>query len=162
MTLYLDMDGVLADFDEAAGRILGTDNTYRWEWVHGSDAFWEALNRHENFFFNLKPMPDALFLWGNVRQLNPIILTALPNSRDIEVRVQKRMWVDKYLGRDVPMIFTHGAKNKAEHAKPKDVLVDDRLVAAKEWRARGGVYIHHTDATSTLRQLDLLPLEIAA
>src|SRR5690606_19023657 len=102
--IYLDMDGVLADFDAAARKALGTDNSYKWEWIHGTKAFWATLYANPNFFADLPPMPDALRLFERVEHLRPIVLTALPKTGAVEVDRQKREWVARYLGADVQVI----------------------------------------------------------
>jgi hypothetical protein len=33
------------------------------------------------------------------------------------------------------------------------VLIDDRIDLAREWTNKGGIFIHHTDAKSTLQKL---------
>jgi hypothetical protein len=44
LTIYVDLDGVLANFDKAAEGILKTDNIYKYEFVWGPDKFWEGIN----------------------------------------------------------------------------------------------------------------------
>lgn len=151
-TIYLDMDGVLADFDRGAEAAIGTTNTYKWEWIHGSNAFWRALDAVPDFFLRLPPMPDALLLFGNVRHLDPIVLTALPKSGSEDIDRQKREWIRKYFGADVRVVtcLTH---EKPDYCLPGDILVDDRNVNAAPWIDRGGRYVLHTGAESTLEQL---------
>jgi hypothetical protein len=151
--LFLDLDGVLADFDEGARRILGTDNSYKWEWIHGTENFWGMLNAAPEFFFNLPMMPDARYLWSNVEYLKPTILTALPKSGAQDVDRQKRLWVAEHLGLNVPVItcLTH---EKPAYCEPGDVLVDDRTVNAKAWTGQGGVFVHHETAHKSLGHLN--------
>lgn len=151
-TLFLDMDGVLADFDAGANAALGTDNSYKWEWIHGTKAFWQKLFENPNFFGDLPPMSDALHLFGNVRHLRPVVLTALPKSGADEVDAQKRAWIAKYLGPDVPVItcLTH---EKPGYCQAGDILVDDRAVNQEAWNEAGGRYVHHVSAVDTLAQL---------
>lgn len=155
MRLFLDMDGVLADFDAGANAALGTENSYKWEWIYGTKAFWERLFANPNFFGDLPPMPDALHLYGNVRHLRPIVLTALPKSDAGAVDTQKRAWIEKYLGPDVEVItcLTH---EKPGYCEPGDVLVDDRAVNRDAWVDRGGHYVQHVSAVDTLSQLSSL------
>lgn len=45
------------------------------------------------------------------------------------------------------------------------VLIDDRIKFKADWEAKGGIFIHHTDTTATLRQLQdhgILPKATAA
>lgn len=155
MTIYVDLDGVLANFDKAAERILGTDNIYKWEFVWGADKFWEKLNRHPKFFQELTMMPDAPFLWRSVELHKPVILTALPRENGERVAEQKRTWVGKHLGWKVEVI-TCPTKDKPNYCKPGDVLIDDRAVNRDAWLGQGGTYIIHTSADSTITTLKAL------
>lgn len=149
--LWLDMDGVLADFDAAACAALQTDNTYKWEWVHGTKAFWAGLNASPTFFLDLPPMRDAWFLLESVRHLKPKVLTALPKTGADAVAVQKREWIARHVGDlEVVTCLTH---EKPDYCQPGDVLVDDRAVNRDKWEKRGGRYVLHTDALSSVREL---------
>lgn len=151
--LWLDMDGVLADFDSAACEALNTDNSYKWEWIHGSKAFWDTLNQNPNFFYDLPPMADCLVLFDKVEHLNPIILTALPKTGAHEVDRQKRAWVAKYLGENVRVV-TCQTHEKPDYCLRGDVLVDDRSVNKAKWEAAGGSYVLHVSALDSIRQLE--------
>jgi hypothetical protein len=151
-TLYLDLDGVLANFDLGAGIILGTDNIYKWEFVHGPDAFWDKLNAYPNFFGGLPLMGDAQYLWNAVKKTKPVILTALPKAGADEVERQKRAWVKHYLGADVEVICCQ-TKDKPQFCSPGDVLVDDRAVNRDAWEKLGGHYVLHTAAPLSVQLL---------
>lgn len=150
--VYLDMDGVLADFDAGAEDVIGTTNTYKWEWIHGSAAFWDRLNAAPEFFLNLPPMRDLDVLWSSVQHLSPIVLTALPKRDDHDVARQKREWISRHLGPDVPVI-TCLTSEKPNYCNPGDVLVDDRAVNRQLWEQRGGLYVLHTDAATSVAEL---------
>jgi hypothetical protein len=151
-TLYLDLDGVLANFDLGAGVILGTDNIYKWEFIHGPEAFWDQLNAYPNFFGSLPLMTDARELWAGVRAAKPVILTALPKVDADEVERQKRAWVKHHLGADVQVICCQ-TKDKPQFCSPGDVLVDDRAVNKEAWEKLGGHYVVHTYAAKSVQLL---------
>jgi hypothetical protein len=151
-TLYLDLDGVLANFDLGAGVILGTDNIYKWEFIHGPEAFWDQLNAYPNFFGSLPLMADARELWSGVRAAKPVILTALPKVDADEVERQKRAWVKHHLGADVQVICCQ-TKDKPQFCSPGDVLVDDRAVNKEAWEKLGGHYVVHTYAAKSVQLL---------
>src|SRR3954469_22667429 len=77
--LYLDCDGVLADFDRGAEMVLGVPPRL-FEERHGRAGFWQRLGEGAGFFFHLPLMPGATELFTAVRQLHPIILTGLPRG----------------------------------------------------------------------------------
>lgn len=151
-TIYLDLDGVLADFDLGAGLILGTDNIYKWEFIHGPKAFWEKLDSYPNFFGSLPLKNDAATLWNAVKKEKPVILTALPKMGAEEVERQKRAWVSRYLGEDVKVICCQ-TQDKPQFCSPGDVLVDDRAVNREAWEALGGHYVLHTYSAGSVQLL---------
>lgn len=153
--LYLDLDGVLADFDALAEAILDTDNIYKFEFVYGPEEFWRRLNEWPTFFEDLNMKHDAHLLWSSVRHLDPIILTALPRTNGERVEKQKRAWVARHLGENVRVI-TCPTKDKPNYCRPGDVLVDDRAVNREAWMRRGGGFVVHTHTYGTLRELRLI------
>src|SRR5262249_25132824 len=77
--IYLNCDGVLADFDTAAEAILGI-HPRTFEDQHGAAEFWTRLARAPDFFGRLEPMPDAYDLYDAVKAKAPIILTGMPEG----------------------------------------------------------------------------------
>lgn len=150
------MDGVLADFDKGAAKMLGTDNIYKFEFVYGQDEFWRLINRNPNFFSELEKMPGADYLVDSLRGYEVKVLTALPKTRQTLVAAQKEMWVRANIGH-MPVIAC-AANEKPSYCKPGDILIDDRALNQKAWEARGGRYIVHTDIGSTLAQLRSLEI----
>jgi hypothetical protein len=80
MQLYLDCDGVLADFDRAATKLLHMQPR-QFEKRYGRPEFWKRLARHPDFYGTLPMFPDAMVLFNAVRHLNPIILTVSGQNR---------------------------------------------------------------------------------
>jgi len=146
--IFLDCDGVLADFDRGAARILGLPPD-AFERRHGLGEFWKRLARAEDFFATLDPLPDAPELYAAVRHRDPIILTGLPRGTWAEP--QKRRWAQAHFP-GVPVITTLAAL-KHEHRHPGDVLVDDRDKHRHLWEANGGVFIHHRSAADSIAEL---------
>jgi 5'(3')-deoxyribonucleotidase len=146
--LFLDADGVLADFDLGARRLLGMSPK---EYIakHGRGAFWRKLAGAKNFYGTLPEMPDARLLFDAVRHLKPTILTGLPIGKWAEP--QKVEWAAEHFP-GVPII-TCMARDKHKHMHPGDVLVDDREKHRAAYEAAGVVFVHHANAADSLRQL---------
>ena len=146
--LFLDADGVLANFDAGVERLLGMPFK-RFEGKHGRGAVWKRLANATNFYGSLDEMPDARLLFDAVKHLKPTILTGLPLGN--WAAPQKVEWaIEHFPG--VPII-TCMARDKHKHMKPGDVLVDDRENHRAAYEKAGVVFIHHKNAADSLRQL---------
>ena len=152
--LFLDCDGVLADFDHGATAILGMPPK-AFEKRHGLGRFWAKLASAPDFYFSLPLLPGATELFEAVKHLDPIILTGLPQGN--WAADQKVRWAAQHF--PGTRIITTMARNKRNHGKPGDVLVDDMLKHAALWDEMGGVFIHHREVDETLARLkDYFPL----
>jgi len=146
--LFLDCDGVLADFDRAATEILGVPPR-EFERRHGPGEFWRRLARAPDFYARLPPMPDADELFEAVRHLNPIILTGLP--RGSWAAPQKVRWAAEHF--PGTRVITCMAVDKRRHAQEGDLLVDDTLRYRGLWEEAGGIFVHHRTAAETVEEL---------
>jgi 5'(3')-deoxyribonucleotidase len=157
MQLYLDCDGVLADFEKAAIALLKMPPR-QFEKRHGRPEFWKRLARHPDFYGSLPLMPDAMVLFEAVRHLDPIILTGLP--RGDWAAPQKVRWAAEHF--PGTRIITCLAADKRRHAREGDILVDDTLKYRDLWTGAGGIFVHHRDARSSIAELRLLIPEAMA
>ena len=146
--IYLDCDGVLADFDKSAQAILGAPSQV-FEKRHGAAEFWRRLARADGFFEHLELLPDALELYEAVKAKDPVILTGMPHGQWAEP--QKRRWAARHFP-GVPVITTAAAL-KREHCHPGDVLVDDRIQHRRLWERAGGLFIRHRSAEASIAVL---------
>jgi hypothetical protein len=146
--LFLDADGVLANFDEGARQLLGM-SLRQFEAKHGRGTFWKRLASAKNFYGTLAEMPDARLLFDAVNHLKPTILTGLPLGN--WAAPQKIEWAAEHFP-GVPII-TCMARDKHKHMHPGDVLVDDRENHRATYEAAGVVFVHHKSAEASLRQL---------
>lgn len=146
--IYLDMDGVLVDFELGVIQLLGK--------VFNDD--WDTLP--ESFFKNLPKQPDADYLVDRVMfsswefGYNVGILTAIPRRRFFPLAEQhKREWIEE----NYPFIkiFKTGpyAVDKQTHCKPGDILIDDSHLNIPQWNAVGGHGILHKSAKNSYAQL---------
>lgn len=158
-TIYLDMDGVVADFDEYAERILGLPPGHNGIYP---DEQWAKIAANPRLYKDLNTTPYADQLVNECRDLAAtkeyqlMFLTAVPKGNDIKwAFYDKVLWVQKHFGA-IPVHFGPYSKDKWHHCLPGDILIDDRLSNIDEWRAAGGVAIHHTNINSTLYELSSL------
>lgn len=146
--LFLDCDGVLADFDAGARALLGTDPA-TFMARRGPGEFWKRLARTGDFYATLPKMADADELFEAVRHLRPTILTGLPIGK--WAAPQKEHWAATHFP-GVPII-TCMARDKHRHMEGADVLVDDSERHMAAWQAAGGIYILHTSARDSIARL---------
>ncbi|HET8726798.1 MAG TPA: hypothetical protein VFO41_04720 [Alphaproteobacteria bacterium] len=145
MKLFLDLDGVLADFDRGVEAVTGK----RPDQLRTKEM-WRALSQEPDFFGSLEMMTDAQVLWEFCEPHRPTILTGLPHGS--WAPEQKRRWVANMLGAHIRVI-TCMSREKHRHAGPGHVLVDDRESAREPWERGGGTFILHTSAANSIAAL---------
>lgn len=146
--LFLDCDGVLADFNAGARALFGME-VAAFEARHGKRDFWRRIASAPDFYATLPLMPDACELFDAVAHLDPVILTGLPIGN--WAAPQKIRWAaTNFPG--VPII-TCMARDKHRHMTGADILVDDRLDYRSAWEAPGGIFVHHRSARESIAAL---------
>ena len=160
-TVYVDMDGVIADFARAAAEI-GFPVPPGDKVNPNDDAMWEKINSlgRDKFFANLNWTPDGKKLWDYVNNnfLNIKILTALgqTDKKDGMTSKGKKTW----LHRNIPMlnekdiIMVPNKHAKRHYARPGDIIIDDTKVVIDGWERKGGIGIHHKTTDDTIRKLE--------
>lgn len=151
--LFLDCDGVLADFESAAERIFDMPTRVAHQKLT-PHQFWQKLRNQPNFYGTLPLLPDAMTLFNAVRHLHPIILTGCPLGGWAEP--QKHAWAALHFPHT--KIITCMARDKRLHMTTGDILVDDTLKHRHLWEEFGGIFLHHTAAANTLAELTALGL----
>ena len=146
--LFLDLDGVLADFEAAAHKVLAM-SPEAFQAKYGKREFWRRLAGTKDFYATLPLMPDAMLLFDAVRHLEPTILTGLPLGN--WAAAQKVRWAAEHFPET--KIITTMARDKFRHMTGMDVLVDDRDDHRDKWENAGGTFIHHKNARDSLAQL---------
>jgi hypothetical protein len=134
--IFLDMDGVLADFDLSFFQKFGITTT-SYEEKYGSVAFWEAIYESPNFFLELPPFVHTQQLFNLCNSIAKTVILSSPSKVNTPLCVlQKRQWVDKWLGHKVSAIFE---VNKEKYASPTRLLIDDTQKKMDKWLKAGGI-----------------------
>lgn len=154
--LFLDCDGVLADFDQAATALLGLPPR-EFERRHGAREFWRRLARHGDFYGSLPLLSDARALWDATAHLRPVILTGVPLGD--WAAPQKLRWAARHFPE--ARVVTTLARLKRDHMEaPGDVLVDDTPTHRHLWEEAGGRFVLHRSAPESLEELRALGLDV--
>lgn len=147
--LYLDCDGVLADFDQHFCDKFGM-RCHEHEQKYDDKEFWRKIQFDtEGFFENLPLMHGALELFSRVKHLEPIILTGCPKGTWSQP--QKISWAKRYF--PGTKMITCRSRSKKDYCKPGDILIDDITKYKHLWEEVGGVYIVHKTVDETLKIL---------
>ena len=149
ITLFLDMDGVLCNFDKAY-RAIDPEKADR-------KKFREAVFMHK-IFEDLEFMHDAHELLDFVAKLEGInieILTSMGTYDELqghEAKTQKLYWLHKH---NIPYKanFVRAKQEKANHAHDCAILVDDSIGCITPFAAKGGHAIHHSRSSDTIQQI---------
>ena len=155
--IYVDMDGVLADFFGEWAKLMGVSS---WRQIQNIDAALDKVREQPDFWSNLPMTSNAKTLLNAIKKFKGkynILSAPLPN--DPKSEPGKQEWIKKNLASFPPqkVILDH---NKAKYAKQPDgtpnALIDDYGENIKKWEAAGGVGIKHTDVAvqGTIKQLD--------
>lgn len=163
-SIYVDLDGVLADFDKGISELIG--EPYNEHEFQNNKKYvkrmWDTVAKYSKeggeLWYNLDLMHDAKDLWNYIKKHKPQILSATGHTVKDHTADQKRRWVAKHFGKDVKVNLTQTAQQKSEHAKPNRILIDDKTKAINPWKAAGGIGILHTSAANTIRELKKLDL----
>jgi hypothetical protein len=158
--IYLDMDGVIANFEHRWFALYGVtpaDSRERKEFSPRWDKFIEDGN-----FATLPKFAGGDLLVDFVRSTGiPIeILSSSGGPKHHEnVVAQKTAWLSMY-GYDFPINIVPGSRLKRDYATPNRILIDDTDYVLKGFTDAGGIGILHKDAEVTIELLkSILELE---
>ena len=146
MNLFVDMDGVLADFAQHHQAVFG------WRPDTEDNVDWAAVREVKDFYLNIPPMADLQLLWARIERYQPIVLTGVPEEI-CEAPANKRAWVSKHLGPKVQVRCCE-ASEKWRHAQRGDILIDDSEKYRNSWVKAGGIWVTHRSAEGTVAILD--------
>lgn len=145
-TIYVDMDGVVADFDAFVLENLGRTFSHI-VGPKGDSEMWDFLKSVDRLYYILKPTSYAQELMEMVAATgaNVEFLTAIPRRTSIPgAELDKRQWVQEVFGDKFKMNIGPFSGDKWKWAKPGDVLIDDRADNIEDWITKGnGIGILH-------------------
>ena len=156
--IYLDMDGVLCDFNKRFVEV----NAINPEEVRGTftnSREWEQFV-YEEHFATLDWFPGGTELWKYVSSLGvPLeILSSSGGHRYYDMIVaQKTTWLQEN-GIDIPVNIVPGKRYKRDFARSTHILIDDTDRNVVEFIEAGGIALLHKESTTTIKNLELFIL----
>ena len=161
--VYLDMDGVLANFNQRFRDLSGMEPK-EFENKYGKKAFWNLIDEENKikFWVGIPVMDGAAALVNAVKDYDYELLTS-PSAKK-QSYLGKILWVRNHTGSvfpSKPRINFKRAKEKHE-VKPQlsqtDILIDDREDTIGRWNAAGGTGIVYKSIGQVLSDLKKLGL----
>ena len=151
--IYCDLDEVLVDFMRGANAAVGGD--FR---KMDKDERWNKVNQTRGFWANLGWKPNAKRLHSFIIKYNPHVLSAY-TGRDPTSKVGKMKWLKKntdFKRANIHLVLRSQKKSYATTDEKPNILIDDYDKNIREWEAKGGIGIHHTDVGKTISELKRL------
>lgn len=160
--LYLDMDGVQADFFGAWAKRHGL-NHYK-EIPHPEDAINQLAQSSPeevyNFFHDLKTLNGGMQIiqWLHNNKIPFTVLSAPLRGPYAKNSIEaKKDWLDKHNpGTSSNAIFTSAKYKYAKKGDEQNVLVDDFGKYLDAWSNAGGIAVKHEDSKTadTIKTLE--------
>lgn len=160
--VYVDMDGVLANFHGYFKHLFG------WDLPKGDDKrpeldkqMWDSINQYgkAKFFEELPWVPDSKYMWSFITDnfVNVKILSALGKT-DLEDGLTKQgklVWLRHHLPKlkDEDILLVVNKHQKKRYSRPGDIIIDDTPLVIDEWNAKGGHGIFFKSAEDVVEQL---------
>ena len=154
-TIYLDMDGVIANFEKRYKELFQT--------MPGRDDKSSRFNKNFDEFIatkqfaSLEMMPQAEQLISFLKGIDiptKILSSTASEARHDEISKQKLLWLETH-GIDFEPIFVPGKRLKYKYANNESLIIDDTVSVVDDWRRAGGHAIWHNNVPATLAMLKL-------
>lgn len=152
-TVYIDMDGVIAQFFE---RFASDNGVAKWSDIQDVPKALDKM-KGTDFFFGLDEYETATDLIEFVSQYDWGICSSPLTGDEYNSAYWKRRWLEDlgYMPKIQNLIFTH---NKEQFATNRidgspNLLIDDKPTNCKKWRDEGGIAIRYQANEDSLDEL---------
>lgn len=147
--IFVDMDGVLADFFGEWAKLVGVSHFKKIpEKMSNEDAL-QLIRDTETFWTDLPMLSNAKNLLNIIKQVKgEYNICSSPLADDPRSEPLKRKWVRENLSFFPPkrVIITHDkAKYATQPNGTPNILIDDYKVNIQKWESAGGIGFKHKD-----------------
>jgi 5'(3')-deoxyribonucleotidase len=171
ITLYLDMDGVLADFDLQFENLTNEPPSV-FERKKGTKQMWSAIfNEGSKFWSEMQPMPDFHIFREYILKLksNPKVRVEILTSTSAEqigvnfpqdatkfvgeIEKGKAEWIQKYLP-GTKINYAVSGTDKSRWATKSSILIDDLYKNIEQFIAAGGEGIVYRNGNQAMKDIN--------
>ena len=148
--IYLDMDGVIADFVKRYKELYHMEPREAEKKKEFNKFFDEFIETNQ--FATLDMMPGSMMGLEFLRKANvptQILSSTANEARYDDISKQKMIWLQTH-GITFNPLFVPGKKHKYKYATPDSIIIDDTESVIDDWRKAGGIAIWHKDWMTTL------------
>lgn len=155
--IYIDMDGVVADFKSLIVETTGVDKT--------TPEFWKELSEMQSPYYWLPTLEGSKKAVNKIKKLakefgltKPQFLTSLPiiTGNLATSHRDKVEWVFDNIGEYQVNVVHDWRLKKNFIFSPYDILIDDSERNCKDWKEAGGIAILHESWDKTILELKRL------
>lgn len=161
-TIFVDMDGVISDWDIWFKHISGglPEDEYKTKFGNNS-AFELVKSKGINWWATMPWTDDGKKLWTFINDnfLEVKILTASgsPGQASSYAKKGKLIWIQRNLPELIEgdFIIVGPASEKWKYCNPGDILVDDSEKNISDWTRAGGEGVLHRNYYDTISKLKM-------
>jgi len=158
--IYVDMDGVLCNFLQAASKLTGEKLRFHHDWEKIKHTAWRQIAEEGSKFWAYLPwMQDGKELWEYVKPYKPNILSAYPQASANRWYAErgKVQWINTELTGYNNINIVRG-QDKQKYALKNAILIDDAKRNIDQFTEAGGIGILHKNTKHTIFKLKVLGL----
>ena len=141
--VYLDMDGVIADFFGGVERLYGVDHWKQLTSDKTKDLRQDVIDRiaGTDFFAHLPKFSSADTLIEMIKKFTGgqySILTSPLRGDTENSGYYKKVWIGKHIVKPDDIIVTGRKESYAVKNSVPNILIDDRPINIEKWQSKGG------------------------
>lgn len=157
--IYIDMDGVLADFDRGVEELLNLPAVNQSKKKPSQDdAMFTAMREIEHFYDKLEVMPGAKRMFDIIYEEygdRCQVLSGIPKPKRgiLTAGEDKINWIHRLFSPKIKVNIVYREEKIVFCKGSQYVLIDDYVKNINEWESHGGTAVLFTDSESTILRL---------